>query len=502
MKKYHEYMNEISSDELLEGLIGHGLFADKLPPIFTSENFFNYLKNKYLDKNKELPFNVKSGKDYVRYENIRNVNIPRQLSIPNPFAYAKLAKTLAHNWENLKEYFEKITKHHEYKISRIHIRKIRGEKHLFEMNYKSFFKDKNPELNLMVGKKYLVKSDISNCFPSIYSHAIPWAIKGRENSKESKNDWSDKIDEASRLIKHNESNGLLIGPHSSNIISEIILCKIDNELYKKGYRFIRNIDDYECFTENFVKAENFLLDLSKELKKYTLTLNIKKTVIKELPLGSSNDWVHQLNSHTFLENEKINLPKIRNFWDFVLELFNKNEKNSSILNYAIKIISKKKLNNYAIEYHYNIVHHLTLLFPYLVTLLDEYLFIPFIKDNKLIKSLSNNILANGRKRNLFESMSYALFFAMKYNIKLDISDLFKIVKDSNDTIFMLTSYLYEKKFGNDLTEYINLAREISKNKEGDSNWIFIYEILPESELYGDFKHIKRKKISFIKEEYR
>jgi hypothetical protein len=415
-----------------------------------------------------------------------------------------LVKKLSENWENLKDFFKKTTKDHEYKISRIHIRKMRNKKHLFKMNYKNFFQDKDPVINLMIGKKFLVKTDISNCFPSIYSHAIPWAIKGRENSKKDKNHWSDKIDEASRLIKHNETNGLLIGPHSSNILSEIILCKVDDELYKKGYRFIRNIDDYECYTESFEHAENFLLELSKELKKYNLTLNLKKTLIKKLPIGSLENWVHQLNSHIFsLENEKVNLPKIRNFWNFVLELFNANNQNSSILNYAIKIISKKELNKYAIEYHYNTVHHLTLLFPYLVTILDEYLLIPFIKDNlKLIELLANNIFENGKKRNLFESMSYALFFAMKYNIKLDLENLFNIVKDCNDTIFMLTAYLYEKKIGNNITKYENFAQEITKNKEGDSNWIFVYEVLPKSKLYGDFKYIKKEGISFIKDGYK
>lgn len=504
MKKYYNYMNEISNSELLEGLIAYGMFCDKLPPIFTSKNFFYFLKNNYFDSKKDMPFETKRGKDYVRYENIRNINIPRQLAIPNPFVYAKLVKRLDENWEELKNYFKEITKDHEYKISRIHIRKMVGKKHLFEMNYNNFFKDKEPRLNLMVEKKFLVKTDISNCFPSIYSHAIPWAIKGRESSKKDRSHWSDKIDEASRLIKHNETNGLLIGPHSSNIISEIILCRIDDELYKKGYHFIRIIDDYECFIESFERAENFLLDLSKELKRYNLTLNLKKTLIRELPIGSSENWVHQLNSHIFsLDNEKINLPKIRNFWNFVLELFNVNNKNSAILNYAIKIISKKKLNNYAIEYHYNTVHHLTLLFPYLVTLLDEYLFIPFMKDNlKLIELIANNILKNGKKRNLFESMSYALFFAMKYNIKLDIEDIFNIVKDSNDTVFMLSAYLYERKIGNDTTKYENFAEEIIKNKKGDSNWIFVYEVLPYLKLYGDFKNIKKEGISFIKEGYR
>ena len=43
-KKYTDFMDEISSDELYEGLLAYGLFAEKLPPLFTSVSFFHYCK--------------------------------------------------------------------------------------------------------------------------------------------------------------------------------------------------------------------------------------------------------------------------------------------------------------------------------------------------------------------------------------------------------------------------------------------------------------------------
>ena len=45
-KKYTDFMDEISSDELYEGLLAYGLFAEKLPPVFTSVPFFNYCKTR------------------------------------------------------------------------------------------------------------------------------------------------------------------------------------------------------------------------------------------------------------------------------------------------------------------------------------------------------------------------------------------------------------------------------------------------------------------------
>ena len=43
-KKYADFMDEISSDELYEGLLAYGFFAEKLPPVFTAVPFFNYCK--------------------------------------------------------------------------------------------------------------------------------------------------------------------------------------------------------------------------------------------------------------------------------------------------------------------------------------------------------------------------------------------------------------------------------------------------------------------------
>ncbi|MBG9085871.1 hypothetical protein GV391_10640 [Neisseria meningitidis] len=42
---YIDQMDRISNDELLEGLAGYGLFADKIPPFLTAESFFNFAQN-------------------------------------------------------------------------------------------------------------------------------------------------------------------------------------------------------------------------------------------------------------------------------------------------------------------------------------------------------------------------------------------------------------------------------------------------------------------------
>lgn len=114
-------------------------------------------------------------------------------------------------------------------------------------------------------------ADISNCFPSVYSHSISWALVGKTVAKSKskpsdRNEWFNQIDFYTRNLKHGETNGVLIGPHSSNLISEIILVTVDNELTKQDFKYIRNIDDYTCYVDSYEESDRFFYVYPKNLK--------------------------------------------------------------------------------------------------------------------------------------------------------------------------------------------------------------------------------------------
>lgn len=164
-KKYSDYLNELSADDVYKGLLAHGLFTEKLPPIFTSEEFYQY------SLLREQPFS-KEDHGYISFDTIRDINIPRTLGIPNPMAYERLCACIRDNWDKIKKHFSVQTEGNNYKISRIHIRKQSNSKALFKMNYKNWKTDDSPVPDIMIGKKYMVSADISTCFPSMYTHAL------------------------------------------------------------------------------------------------------------------------------------------------------------------------------------------------------------------------------------------------------------------------------------------------------------------------------------------
>lgn len=352
MKSYIDFMDEISSDELYEALLAYGLFSDKLPPFLSSVFFFDYCKNKTQN------FSHKPS-GYIFYENMRNINIPRELGIPNPMAYERLCKCISDNWEKIRQHFLDKTVNQQYKVIRIHIRKMNNKQQLFEMNYSNWKIDGTPEPELLIGMKYIVNADISKCFPSIYTHSLTWALAGKETAKQQRNgNWYNDLDSYTQNTKDGETHGLLIGPHTSNILSEIILCAIDYTLVEKGWKYIRNIDDYTCYVETKEEAQQFLVDLQAELRKYNLSLNHKKTFINELPMATVEKWIRKINSISLLTNYgKVDYKNCRAYVDFALEIAKSENGNSSVLKYAIRVLSGLDLTDNAKSYEMKTVFH-------------------------------------------------------------------------------------------------------------------------------------------------
>ncbi len=508
-------MNDISDERLYEGLVGYGLFTEELPPIFSSEK----LLNKSLKENQ-----CDEDDNFITFRCMRNINIPRTLGIPTPRTYINLCKILQRNWSNLKAYFAENTKDEDYKISRIHIRELYGEKKLFEMNYKNWKNDGTLENDLLLTKdkssRFLVKSDISTCFPSIYTHSLSWALIGKEEAKKRKNggEFNDQLDKACRQTKNGETHGLIIGPHASNLISEIILVKVDNELYKKGYRFQRHIDDYSCYVETYEEASRFIKDLDVCLRKYDLSINYKKTKITELPVANVEHWIHKLNAIQLIASYgKTSYLEVNNYIDTAIRIL-KETGDSAVLNYAIKTLAGMgNITRQGEKLAITRILHLAYIYPYLIPLVDQCVFKRYKVDKNLIEDFSQKIFNNAKCINNYEAMWYAVLYAIKYKFKLNNLDVDDVI-NSDDCILLVMTWLYysknEKQYTSECDKLKEYAKNLAKNKDDmDTHWVFCYEVLKKRDLkelskQGKYNHLKywislkKKQISFIKKEYR
>ncbi|UVR25552.1 RNA-directed DNA polymerase [Parabacteroides distasonis] len=145
----------------------------------------------------------------------------------------------------------------------------------------------------------LLKMDVQNCFDSIYTHSIAWAINGGvdiyKDTFEGKCDGSVGVlwDKMMQEMNYNETNGIVIGPECSRIFAEVIMQYVDQmveqQLLIKGYR---NKVDYECYRYVddyffFYNSEAVKVDAEQlfqmYLKEFKLSLSQEKNKTFERP---------------------------------------------------------------------------------------------------------------------------------------------------------------------------------------------------------------------------
>jgi RNA-directed DNA polymerase len=147
--------------------------------------------------------------------------------------------------------------------------------------------------------KYVLHTDISDCYGSIYTHSVPWALhkKSVAKKKENRNKQSligVSIDSHLQDMSFGQTNGIPQGSTLMDFIAEIVLGYVDLLLSKKlsklkidEYRILRYRDDFRIFTNNPFEAEQNTKELSEILSNLGMKLNVDKTTASDDIIKSS-----------------------------------------------------------------------------------------------------------------------------------------------------------------------------------------------------------------------
>lgn len=501
------------ADDAYVGLLDHGLFNEKLPSCFSSRGLAHLATSHLLevvfgkDGFKPGKLGAQQPRGYVRHQSIRDVNVPRQLGIPHPQGYFVQCYTIRHYWDEITEHCAKPDR----AVSRIFVRRA-GPDRIFEMGYKGPEIDELEEqdLGFATGSRFYVRADISSCFPSIYTHSISWALHGKTMAKTSRGSLDlpgNVLDRVTRILRDGQSNGLLIGPHSSNILSEIVLTSVDDALLRKGFeRLTRYIDDYHYYAGSHEEAEFFVRELGLALREFELVLNERKTQILPSPRPQVEYWIRELKAFDFSVGE-IPFGTIRNFLDLALHLA-QGAGTSAVLNYAIKMLPMR-LDERAARLFTLAACNLALSYPYLVPLLDEHVFnrLPSVSKDVRITHFLGELVTIGIQRIYPDAIAHALYLAIKYELKLPQSekDLGRIIP-LNDCVcdVLLLEYSRRMKLGGLVSEIIDQANTLRKmeRREQDAFWLLIYQAWTEDELRDNgqdlLAELKKKHFEFVR----
>lgn len=488
----------MDKDKVLYRLLCYGLFPESLMNIFTSESFHQWLNSKTsIRRGQKIKYSL------LDYKLTRNNNSPRYLGIPNPFRFAEICFLMHEYWDSIEKNFNLNST---YRTTSMVVPNLDNKsKRMVTLNSYDQPKEKEELItSKQFGKKYLVHADISNFYPSIYTHVIPWALESKDIARkycgsQHKNRWFNKIDKALRDAQERETLGLPIGCDTSAIFAENLLAKIDSRL--KKYDYIRFVDDYKCYCKTKDEAERFMQKLSCELKEYRLKLNVRKTRILNLPIQLNENWVRQLKLYTNIQEiNQCSKGRVIAFLDLSSELFNKNPDESSI-RYAAKTIMRKKFTDYAtymliLQYFLNLCY----LYPYIIDVIDELVGVGMKsfesqkeKIGNLLEVSLNKIMNEHVQYHRSDAIAWSIFMIIKYNLKIDnfLRVVKKIIK-TKDCIPVLLIYLYTKINEIKLDEFSKIAQ---KYYSDHGWWLFNYE-------YGriENKHVDDSELELLRKD--
>ncbi len=329
---------ELTNTELKKILLqGESYINFELPIYFSFNEILSKVSKKLEGKNLN-DFSNPSPRDY------ENVNYPlftnkdgkfawRPLQIINPAIYVALVNLITENenWEFIKKRFEEFRKNEKIECHSLPVFSEDNTKTNKETQILTWWQEiEQKSIRLAIDYHYILHTDITDCYGSIYTHSIPWALHTKEIAKKRKNR-NDKnligvaIDHLLQDMSYGQTNGIPQGSVLMDFIAEIVLGYVDlllsdklRKLKVKEYKILRYRDDYRIFTNNPYKAEQIAKTLSEILSSLGLKLNAEKTIASDDIIKSSI----KADKRYWIENKRVT----ENIQKWLIQLYLLSEK--------------------------------------------------------------------------------------------------------------------------------------------------------------------------------
>lgn len=461
-------------------LLDKGYFPKELPPPFHTTSFADkaqYIHTQWVNYqniiNTALPgesnsirkqryasvFDVYGSSKYQTFSLAKGLYSRRKLGIVNPKQYQDLCRLVVDNWAIIRSTYALSDFSASIPVEADATRAVRTKSSSLN-NFKFLLIEKS------FNKRYELRLDISQFYPTIYTHAIPWAIQGKEMAKRyfvqknSRNvnwnnvmagdanavlyDFCDKLDMLVRNCQERQSIGLPIGPDAFFIIAEVIGIRIDNEIASKitkiEYTASRYYDDYYFYTDSYNDAEQILKIIQNVLNEFQLETNENKVKIKELPFSFESSWISRLATFKFITASKY---EIRNFFSILFTLIEENPRESSwIIGYAFTRFEygNTRINTSEWDFFLNLLIKTLLIdssnIDQFLRILLSYKTFLNRKSKEKISDILHRIIKEHLILNHSFEVSWALWILKTFSLKCE-NDLIKAILRSDDYVSRL-----------------------------------------------------------------
>lgn len=330
----------------------------KLDKLLSAKKDINNLKKNVPrkdnpSKNRNLEPKEFDNVNYKLYHNKNGKYSWRPFELIHPLLYVNLINTITEqsNWDTILKRFKRLNRRTQIECMSMPIvsENDKSDKANQILEWWKNIEQKSLELGLEY--RYIYHTDISDCYASIYTHSIPWALHSKRVSKQKKSSLiGDRIDTQIQAMAFGQTNGIPQGSVLMDFIAEIVLNYADllltlklRKIKKSKFKIIRYRDDYRIFVNDLSVAEDIVKSLTEVLMELGLKLNSSKTESFDNVIANSIK-VDKLN-WLMIKDDNISLQKKL----LLLHKYSLEHTNSSILCQELQnifnIINKKTTIN-------------------------------------------------------------------------------------------------------------------------------------------------------------
>ena len=225
----------------------------------------------------------------------------RPLQLIHPVLYVSLVHLLTSetNCAHIKAKFSEFATNESIRCLSIPINSLTNNKDRGQQIVLWWQEVEQKSIELALEYQYILKADITDCYGSIYTHSISWALHSKIEAKKQENRFNDQlvgvlIDKTLRDMSNGQTNGIPQGSVVTDFIAEMVLGYADLELTKKleemgikEYKILRYRDDYRIFVNNPKVGERILKAITETMIELGMKLNPVKTMLSNQIVNNS-----------------------------------------------------------------------------------------------------------------------------------------------------------------------------------------------------------------------
>jgi len=336
------------------------------------------------------------------------------------------------------------------------------------------------------GQGAILQTDVLSFYHSIYTHAVPWAIHGKAAAKANRNSrdlsvYGNRLDSLLRSCQDGQTVGIPVGPDTSRLISELMLCAVEDMITKNpatkisgGFRYV---DDFFFCFDSLADAETTLAILREACLHFDLQLNAAKTSTINAIAFNESTWTGSLFALSISSSGKAQRRTLMRFFSEVISL-TKALPDESIASFAVRKTAKVKIQKENWDIYLSFLlrigqEHSNCL-DAIVKIICTYIAAGY----PLLTSVGNfieRVIVDHASYNHHFEIAWILWLSRSLNIRLSASASKLVSRIENSVCAILALHLRQRRLLSGGRGLFSWLGPVTSSELLGSHWLLIYE---------------------------